>query len=438
MSAEQDAGKNGKKLYSVIGLGVVLVVAGGYLLLSWFGSDRTASDSAVNLNGTASSAMSTTVETPRYRELLKASNDLGAEQAARNDSSFIASLPVGLETTEPPPDKVPVVKPAPSAPTYTPPPATSRNTGNSPDEQQANEKRQAQLQKLLTRISTAQAGGEAPVLATAFAGTTRGTASAATAGQASMTSGADIEQVFVPSLMRASGFMETAVDSDNPNSQVVAVIPAGPLAGARLHSSSVKLAGKGLDITFTRMSWNGTEFNINASAQSEKDLMSSVASDVNHRWGTHIVLPAVLGGLGDLGGLYKDANTQIMQSDVGTVTGRVGKPDGSTVAGVMVGGTAQTGAEVIKQEMAREPFRQVTVKQKEVVSILFVDAVTSADIVGSKKTQTASASAPASTPAAAEQQTETRLQEAIARRQAEIRRQYGDTTTVRSNDEAAN
>ena len=58
------------------------------------------------------------------------------------------------------------------------------------------------------------------------------------------------------------------------------------------------------------------------------------------------------------GGCTKDANTQVMQSSVGTVTGRVGKPDGSTVAGVMVGGTAQTGAEVIKQEMAREPFRR--------------------------------------------------------------------------------
>lgn len=438
MSTEQDAGKNGKKLYSVIGLGVVLVVAGGYLLLSWFGSDRTASDSAVNLNGTTSSAMSTTVESPRYRELLKASNDLGAQEAARTDTSFIASLPVGLEATEPPPDKLPVTKPAPQTPPHTPPPSTSRNSGDSPDGQQANEKRQAQLQKLLTRISAAQAGGEVPVMATAFAGTTRATASASAGSQASVMPTADIEQVFIPSLMRASGFMETAVDSDNPNSQVVAVIPAGPLAGARLHSSAVKLAGNGLDITFTRMNWNGMELNINASAQSEKDLMSSVASDVNHRWGTHIVLPAVLGGLGDLGGLYKDANTQIMQSDVGTVTGRVGKPDGSTVAGVMVGGTAQTGAEVIKQEMAREPFRQVTLKQKEVISILFVDAVTSADIVGSKKTQTASTSPPASSPAAAEQQTETRLQEAIARRQAEIRRQYGDTAPVRSNDEAAN
>lgn len=438
MSAEQDAGKNGKKLYSVIGLGAVLVVSGGYLLLSWFSNDRTASDSAVNLNGTATSAMSTTVESPRYRELLKASNDLGAQEAARTNTSFIASLPVGLEATESPQDKLPVIKQAPQTPPVTPPSATSRNTGNSPDEQQANEKRQAQLQKLLTRISAVQTGGEAPVLATTFAGTTRATASTSQGSQATMMPTTDIEQVFIPSLMRASGFMETAVDSDNPNSQVVAVIPAGPLAGARLHSSSVKLAGNGLDIKFTRMSWNGMELNINASAQSEKDMVSSVASDVNHRWGTHIVLPAVLGGLGDLGGLYKDANTQIMQSDVGTVTGRVGKPDGSTVAGVMVGGTAQTGAEVIKQEMAREPFRQVTVKQKEVISILFVDAVTSADIVGSKKTAASSASPPVSNPAAAEQQTENRLQEAIARRQAEIRRQYGDTAPVRNNDEAAN
>ncbi|MFR4188202.1 MAG: conjugal transfer protein TraO, partial [Klebsiella sp.] len=123
---------------------------------------------------------------------------------------------------------------------------------------------------------------------------------------------------------------------------------------------------------------------------------------------------------------------------VGTVTGRVGKPDGSTVAGVMVGGTAQTGAEVIKQEMAREPFRQVTVKQKEVISILFVDSVTSDDIVSSNKAARPAINSTLSAPAAAEQQTETRLQEAIARRQAEIRRQYGDTVPVRNNDEPEN
>ena len=45
MSAEQDAGKNGKKLYSIIGFGVLLAVASGYLLLSWIGKDRTGTDS---------------------------------------------------------------------------------------------------------------------------------------------------------------------------------------------------------------------------------------------------------------------------------------------------------------------------------------------------------------------------------------------------------
>ena len=438
MSAEHDAGNNGKKLFSIIGFGALVLLTAGYWLVSWLTHDPSGKDSAVNLNGTASSAVTTTTESPRYRELLKASNDLGAQEAARTDSSFIASLPVGLEVTEPPPDKVPVTKPASEDPPRTVPATSSRRPDNTAGEEQANEKRQAQLQKLLTRISAAQAGGDAPVLATSLASITRTSPTTDVGSRTDATTGTENAQVFIPSLTRAAGYMETAVDSDNPNSEVVAVIPAGPLAGARLHSSSVKLAGNGLDIKFTSMSWNGMELNVNASAQSEKNLMSSVASDVNHRWGTHIVLPAILGGMGNVGGLYKDANTQIMESSVSTVTGRVGKPDASTVAGVMVGGTAQTGAEVIKQEMAREPFRQVTVKQKEVISILFVDSVTADDIVSSKKAAHPAISNTVSAPAAAEQQTENRLQEAIARRQAEIRRQYGDTVPVRNNDESAN
>ncbi|MGS6329578.1 conjugal transfer protein TraO, partial [Enterobacter hormaechei] len=97
MSAEQDAGNNGKKLISIIGFGALVLLTAGYWLVSWLAHDPSGKDSAVNLNGTASSAVTTTTESPRYRELLKASNDLGAQEAARTDSSFIASLPVGLE-----------------------------------------------------------------------------------------------------------------------------------------------------------------------------------------------------------------------------------------------------------------------------------------------------------------------------------------------------
>ncbi len=54
-------------------------------------------------------------------------------------------------------------------------------------------------------------------------------------------------------------------------------------------------------------------------------------SDVNHRWFKHIVLPSVLGGVGNVGSLYKDANTQILQGNYGSITGRVGMPDGEVL-----------------------------------------------------------------------------------------------------------
>ena len=139
MSAEQDAGKSGKKLISMIGFGTLIVLTGGYWLVSWLTHDAAGTDSAVNLNGTASSATTVTAESPRYRELLKASNDLGAEEAARTNSSFIASLPVGLEVNEPPPDKVPEKPVEVDKPPRTTPAAPPRTAETAAGEQQANE-----------------------------------------------------------------------------------------------------------------------------------------------------------------------------------------------------------------------------------------------------------------------------------------------------------
>lgn len=429
MSAEQDAGRNGKKLVSIIGLSLLVIVAGGYWLLSWWNHDNNGTGSAVNLNGTASSAGTVTTETPRYRELLKDSNDRGAAEAARSNTTFIASLPVGLDSREPPPAPRGATPPSPPAAT---PAAVSRPQTSPAAEQQANEKRQEQLQKLLTRISLTQGQGARPEQARLIHEGGDVSAVAASVVPASLsTAPVQTQQQFIPALTRVGASMETAIDSDNTTSQVVATVPAGVLAGARLHSSSVKLVGKGLEIHFTRMSWQGMELNVNAYAQREDNLMSSVASEVNHRWGTHIVLPAILGGVGGVGSLYKDANTQVMQTSVTSVTGRVGKPDAGTVAGVIAGGTAEKGAEVISQEIGREPFRQVLVNQGDVISILFVDAVSSADIAGNKGSQGATTTTANPTVAAA-QLSESRLQDAIARRQAEIRRQYGDKTPTGS------
>ncbi len=425
MSTEQDTGANGRKTLSVIGLGVVIALAGGYWFLSWYNSDNTSSASSVNLGSVARTSGTYTPETPRYRELLKASNQIGAEEASRKNTSFIASLPAGLDSQN---DTEVKTTPPPPAPrterrTSTPEPRTLTAA-----EQQAGEKQKEAIQKLLTRISNAQGRGAVPVLATirtpALDSSTVPTAGNSPVGDVTAVATPPAQQL-VSALTRVPASLETAVNSDNTGSQVIAVIPTGTLAGARLHSSSVKLVGNGVEINFRKMSWRGMDLKVNAYAQQENTLASSVASDVNHRWLTHIVLPSVLSGAGSLGSLYKDANTQILQTNVSTVTGKVGKPDGETVAGVILGGTAEKGAEVVTQELAREPFKQVTVKQNEVISILFVDSVSTDDLVNPKSNTTRQAITQPTTLSAAEDLTETRLQESIEQRKAAIRRQYG-------------
>lgn len=127
------------------------------------------------------------------------------------------------------------------------------------------------------------------------------------------------------------------------------------------------------------MSWNGMDLKVNAYAQREDNLMSSVASNVNTRWFKHIILPSVLGGVGSIGTLYKDANTQVIQGNYGTVTGRVGMPSGEAVAGVIAGGMAERGSQILTRRAESEPYKQVEVYQHEVVSILFVDPVMTND-----------------------------------------------------------
>ncbi|ECI4532043.1 conjugal transfer protein TraO [Salmonella enterica subsp. diarizonae] len=436
MDAEQDAGKSGKKLSTLIGLGLVTLLGGGYLFLSWFNQDSSGTRSAVNLNRTMTGAGQGVVETPRYRELLKADNDRGAAAAARNNRTFIASLPQGLDA--------PVTTTGASSSsgrrqtdTHNP----SSPSGRSQEDKAAGEKRQERLQKLLARISAQQATGSPPVVAAAMWNRSPGTAgnpqpapaSVQTASLSTPRPASGIQ--LIPALTRVPGFIDSAVDSDNPEPKVIASIPAGQWAGAVLFSPGAKRVGNNMEIHFNRMSWRGMNLNVNAYALNEDNLMSSVAGNVNNRWFSHIVLPSVLGGVGGVGTLYKDANTQVIQGNFGSVTGRVGMPDGKAIAGVIAGGTAERGSQVLAQQLADEPYKQVTVPSREIVSILFVDPVMSNDTSAGTPstpspddypltlTHTHTPPRPA-TLADAEAQTQTRLQAAIERRQAEIRRRY--------------
>ncbi|HHU7665601.1 TPA: conjugal transfer protein TraO, partial [Escherichia coli] len=291
--------------------------------------------------------------------------------------------------------------------------------------------RMERLQKLIVRIKDQHPAGSTPTIATAMwnkspAETTgqNGTQQFALQNASLSTPVAEKGIQLIPALTRIPAYIDTAVDSDNPSSKVIATIPAGPWAGATLFSPGVKLVGNGVEIHFDRMSWNGMDLKVNAYAQREDNLMSSVASNVNTRWFKHIILPSVLGGVGSIGTLYKDANTQVIQGNYGTVTGRVGMPSGEAVAGVIAGGMAERGSQILTRQAESEPYKQVEVYQHEVVSILFVDPVMTNDARSSSLSSGISPSV--NRTSQTEQRSQARMQTAMEQRKAVMQRRYDE------------
>ncbi|HHV0568074.1 TPA: conjugal transfer protein TraO, partial [Escherichia coli] len=363
-------------------------------------------------------------ETPHYRELLRADNERGAAAAARNNQTFIASLPQGLDIPDTPEKQQ---QPAAKPENY----AYRQASGTPQEDRAASEKRMERLQKLIVRIKDQHPAGSTPTIATTMwnkspAETTgqNGTQQFALQNASLSTPVAEKGIQLIPALTRIPAYIDTAVDSDNPSSKVIATIPAGPWAGATLFSPGVKLVGNGVEIHFDRMSWNGMDLKVNAYAQREDNLMSSVASNVNTRWFKHIILPSVLGGVGSIGTLYKDANTQVIQGNYGTVTGRVGMPSGEAVAGVIAGGMAERGSQILTRQAESEPYKQVEVYQHEVVSILFVDPVMTNDARSSSLSSGISPSV--NRTSQAEQRSQARMQTAMEQRKAVMQRRYDE------------
>lgn len=405
MSTEKDAGQSGKKGVVLVVAALVLIAGISYVGMGWF-QPQERTQSRLALSAASVRTGTTTDETAHYRELLRQDNDQGAAEAEKNNTSFLASIPRGVDI---PVENTDTGKTGQSGNDEKR--TTRENNRTPPSQQRVNDKdRQERLKQLLARLrNTTPAtltvatvpGGESGGSGRSNGGQSQGIwhnwTSSLSGGNSIIPATLRSTDVttppvtIIPALTRVPAYIETAVDSDNTTSQVVANIPAGPWAGARLHAARITLVGDGVEINFTRMFWQGTEYKVNAWAQDQKTLQSSIASDVNHRYVSRIFLPAFLGGFGEAGSLFKSANTQILTNQYSTLASTA-MPSGKVLAGVIGGGMAEKGGSVLQQDAAKLPATQVTVNRNETIAIQFVDGVYNTDAIkpgASRTTQNA-------------------------------------------------
>ncbi len=389
MSIEKDAASDGKKTLALAGVAVIIVAGAGYVGWGWM-QQSAVPDSQYNLNRVANNAPVSAQESRQYRELLKLSNQQGAQAAESEGNSFVASLSESQQMDDTP--VIPRVAPAPVTLN------TQTDSSQYGTDQQGglNDEQKQQITNLLTQLNArwqtsdmqlatavGSEGQDGPSPFSQWAQSVPGLVSSpqqpAPQGTAGTPTAAATPLINIPGLTRYPGTIDTAIDSDNPESKVIAVIPAGKLQGAQLAAPNVQLAGDGVIVNFKTLEFKGMTCTIDAYAQDDETQRSSIASDVNHRYVTRIILPALANGIGKVGQLYEDSNTQILTTNSGTVTGRTGSPDSKAVAGVIAGGIGQQTAQVMTQDASRLPVTQVNVDRRQVVSILFMKPVTDKD-----------------------------------------------------------
>lgn len=402
MAQENDAGRSIKVTLTIITGVIVVLAGGGYLLWSWLSAPPPAV-SQVDIARVGAAPLTPSAETPAYREQLDQLNKQGVKNAEQENHSFIASIPL---------EQTPVVTQptAPAVPVDRQNAASDRHRSETrtADQQRREERRQQALDVLLKEIQAPSAGGlqVARMLGAQSGQSNNGQAdtsgysgwsaslnphvtSQLASYDAAMT-GQAASATVIPPYWRGPGIIDIGVDSDNSTTPVIGRFLSGAYRGAVLKApDGARLAGDGVVIHFTEMAFNGVNYQVDAYALQDDTLLANVATDVNHRYFSRGVWPAILTGIGGVGEMYAQANTQVVSNQFSTTTTRPGSPDAKAVGGVILGGAASKGAQVLSEDAARLPATQVTVAHGQVVAIQFMrgvytsDAVTDAQLRGS-------------------------------------------------------
>lgn len=379
-SVQSDVGRQGKVTAAAI---VLACVAGGYVAVTWL-TDSSRKQSQVSAVQTHSRG-TPTQESEHYSQVLDRYNREKASVAEQTGDSYLSVMSSRANNVGSQPAAQPPAQP-PAQATYQPPPQQVVYYPQQPVQQTSHQDSQRakevaeQTQGLMANWApTGHSVARTSTDATDYAKSLARPSEPLQAQQGAAAAAAAANLKVVEDFALVPALLETDIDTDE-NSMVRASIPSGPYAGAELFALGYKRLTNTVDMTFTFMKWQGRSYKITAKAVDQNSMRTSLSGDVNNRYFSRIILPAIGMGLGRAGQLYEQASTQNIITPLGGVIRTYpAKPSASAVMGTVVGGIGSQAGQVLANDAANMPLKQVLIPKKTTIGIQFVGPVLVSD-----------------------------------------------------------
>lgn len=386
---QSDVGRHSKV---VLAGGAAALAAVCYLVYSYAAPNGPAQS---NLGAIQTSHGAPVPESMHYGEVLQKYNLRNAAAASQAGESYLSVFSARPQAVPPPPPTeaaaVPTASEPPPSPaqqaigaaTQAPVPGTDGRA-----QQRLAEQGQALMNNWLAVPHTAARVSDAIAVTPA---------AAIQVAAPSMAPGADAAAPapLVPGFTVVPAVLRTDIDTDE-TSTVEAQIATGPYAGAAVYAPGYKRMNNGVDMTFTQMAWNGRTYRIHARPIDQHTMRSALSGEVNNRYLSRILLPALALGLGRAGQLFEQADTQTIVTPIGgIIQTRSGTPSGRTIAGAVAGGIATETGQVLRSDAALLPVRQVLIARDETIGVRFIEPVYASDEFQPPQVRASSTAAPA-------------------------------------------